>query len=159
MLHRYLPVASSSFKAVDKGWDAFVEMLPELKSVSIKTGIQADAGVGDDGVSIAEYAAFNEFGTSNIPERSFIRATADNERRKWSAALDKMITEVIKGNRSLDNGLGIVGQLTEQDIKRTIRNLSEPANAQSTIDTKGSSNPLIDTGIMLNSIRYIVEHN
>ena len=133
-------------------------MLPGLKDASIKTGIQTDAGE-NDGVSIAEYAAFNEFGTRTIPERSFIRSTADSERRKWNSALDKMLTEVIEGKRSLDNGLGIVGLLTERDIKRTIRNLSEPANAQTTIEIKGSSNPLIDTGTMLNSIRYIVEHN
>ena len=134
-------------------------MLPELKGAGIKTGIQTDAGVGDDGVSIAEYAAFNEFGTRTAPERSFIRSTADSERRKWNAALDKMLLEAIEGKRSLDSALGIVGQLTERDIKRTIRSLSEPANAQATIEIKGSSNPLIDTGTMLNSIRYVVEHN
>jgi hypothetical protein len=44
--------------------------------------------------------------------------------------------------------------VAQNDVRKAIRDLDSPPNAESTIKAKGSSNPLIDTGQMINSIRW-----
>lgn len=150
-------MSKSTFKDIDKGWKKALSAIADLKKVGVKTGLQSDAGVNNDNVSIVEYAAFNEFGTATIPARPFIASTADDKRVSWSAVMDKMVGEAVLGKVSVKYALEIVGQKMESDIKTKITTLREPKNADSTIALKGSSNPLIDTGTMRNSVRYLVE--
>jgi len=53
--------------------------------------------------------------------------------------------------------LSEVGEWMTAKTKAKIRGLKSPPNAASTIKRKKSSNPLIDTGQMINSIQH-VEH-
>ena len=94
-----------------------------------------------------------------ILARSFIRSTMDSRRefyqqqavREWNAILD--------GRKDMQTALATLGLLVQTDIQNTIRALQDPPNAPATIRAKGSDNPLIDTGVMLNSIRYAVKNN
>lgn len=108
------------------------------------------------GESIAQYAAENEFGTSKIPQRSFMRSTFDekiNEIEKivfqqFGLAIDDKITIQQAYDRI---GLAVTGMIQEKIVS-----LRSPPNARRTIELKGSSNPLIDFGQMLASIRHVV---
>jgi len=51
----------------------------------------------------------------------------------------------------------LLGDATKGRIQEFAIDLRDPPNAQSTVDAKGSSNPLVDTGQMIGSIDYKVK--
>jgi len=120
-------------------------------------------------VSILQVAAVNEFGSSDgrIPERSFLRSTISKNKDKYKE-LGVKITKKLVDNPSKSlykNLLGKLGLIAVQDVQKTIVELSEPENAESTQLKKGRSlgkgkkvdNPLIDTGQLRQSITYIID--
>lgn len=133
------------------------EVLKRVRDSAVSVGIHADAGVHDnaDGATVAQIGAYNEFGTETIPERSFLRSTMADKRAEYTRNINKIVKSALSGKRDARQGMGLLGRQAENDIKLTIRNLMTPPNAESTIRAKkGANNPLIDTGQMLNSIRW-----
>ena len=126
----------------------------------VKIGLPKDASPYPDGTSVIMVGLVNEFGSSDgkIPERSFLRAGISNNKAEflkiWKNKLAKAILiERVKPRKVL----GIIGQLAQAKVQEQIVEIKSPANAASTIDKKGSSNPLIDKGHMRQSIRYEVD--
>lgn len=107
-------------------------------------------------LSLAQIATVNEFGGGNVPERSFMRSTFDENRSKYQKRLERFLVQVIDGKIDLDRALGLMGTIVVRDVKVKIRDLRDPPNAPLTIKLKGSSNPLIDTGRMRQSIDFEV---
>ena len=68
-----------------------------------------------------------------------------------------MIPKVLSGEMTMQTLLEQMGNLAEGHVKQEITDLDTPPNAQSTIDRKGSSSPLIDTGALRQSIRYVID--
>ncbi len=50
--------------------------------------------------------------------------------------------------------LDTLGQMLSGKIKKYARDLSDPPNTSAASETKGSSNPLKDTGSMINGISW-----
>lgn len=163
----------------DMGYGRILKSIRELeKKPHVKVGYQASTGkkskkaaerVTVEGktitatflqekVTVLDVAIWNEFGTVNIPERSHIRLTYDQMKNKWFAENKKLMVRILKGRITVKEALEIVGLLIESDIKGKIQKTdsSWPPNAPSTIQKKKSSKPLIDTGQMLNSVRFLV---
>jgi hypothetical protein len=89
-----------------------------------------------------------------IPERSFLRAGYDtyiNDVMKHSDELLKLVTS---GKMTEDRFLDVIGQQLATKIKKYARDLSDPPNSNATTEAKGSSNPLVDTGGMINGITW-----
>ena len=160
-------MARSSLTVNDRKWQELKRRLPGVDKMAVTVGVQSDAGASQDGTPIAAYAAYNEFGTRGrtprrggwggpIPARPFLGSTVDEERNKWGRAADVAISEALTGRRTFEDGLGILGTMAQQDVQQTIVTLSSPPNSATTVDLKGSSNPLIDTGAMRQAIRYKV---
>ena len=109
----------------------------------------------EDGTPVAAVAAWNEFGTETIPERPFFRnALAESERsvgRILQAGLDTK--KMVVGERLA----GRVGAHVQGKIQDSITALKEPPNAPETVRRKGSSDPLLDTGTLRNSVAWEVE--
>lgn len=112
-----------------------------------------------DGLTIAQYAMYNEYGTGKIPERSFMRSTFDEKLGSIKTLMDRQWEKFIRGETTIFRALSRIGMEHETDVKQKIRDLKTPPNAPSTIAKKGSDNPLIDTGAMVNSVRYVVKAN
>ena len=144
-------------KDIDKGFKEAIKKLQALKSKTLQAGILANAGTNNEtGTLIAEYACANEFGTKNIPARSFIGTTCDEQSKKWDAQIDKIIDKVIEGSSAnVEQLIGLFGEQIIGDIKDTItyRDIL-PKLKEQTIKRKKSSKTLIDTGIMRNSINF-----
>ncbi|WP_212806132.1 hypothetical protein [Pseudomonas sp. Eqa60] len=66
------------------------------------------------------------------------------------------IQEGIEAGQSMDQILEAVGVVAEAAVKVYMTELRTPPNAASTIRQKGSSNPLIDTGAMRQSVTHKV---
>lgn len=109
------------------------------------------------GATVLQVAEWNEFGTDRIPSRSFIRAWFDENEASLRQDLTKLMQSVIRGARTPDQVLELLGLRCVGEIQQRIADGIPPANAPSTIARKGSSTPLIDTGILRSSISYRVE--
>lgn len=138
----------------DLGLRRFIRELQIARVTEVVIGVQE--GSVNDGQSIAEYAAYNEFGTENAPERSFMRSTFDSHVSDISADLERRYGQVQSGAMTVKTALGLVALRHQDQIKRTIDNHVPPPNSPFTIALKGSSHTLIDTSAMKNSIHYII---
>lgn len=68
-----------------------------------------------------------------------------------------IIKEGIEAGLNEDQILEQIGVSAEGAVKQYIRDLKDPPNAPSTIKKKGSDNPLIDTGAMMQSVTYKIQ--
>jgi hypothetical protein len=141
-------------KDIDRGLKKFKQELQKAQDVEVLIGIHEGDMNGDE--TIAEYAAANEFGTDDIPERSFMRETFDEEVADLNIDLREKFKLVQTGKMSTWQALGLVGLKHENQIKAKINSNIDPANSPETIARKKSSKTLIDTGAMLNSVRHVV---
>ena len=111
----------------------------------------------EDGTPVAAVAAWNEFGTETIPERPFFRRALAEAERGVSNILAKGIEPE---KMVVDERLaGRVGAYVAGQVMESISALKEPPNAPETIARKGSTNPLIDTGMMRASVGWSVEES
>ena len=122
-----------------------------------KIGILGSGEADEEGTTVIEYGSYNEFGTKDIPERSYIRSTVDERKRRIFGKAFNLQRDIFEGRMSITKALGIMGTLIKGNIVQKIVDLRSPANADSTIRAKGSSNPLIDSGRLRQSIDYEVE--
>ena len=106
--------------------------------------------------TVGAVAVYNEFGTERIPERSFVRWTADNKRPKWYRLSEQLRKPVIMGQAPVPKALGLMGVTMQGDIQERISSNVPPPNSPETIARKGSSITLIDTGQMRASVHYEV---
>lgn len=147
-------------KDTDKGFLAIKKALLSLKKKEIKVGIHEGAGENaKTGTLIVDYATANEYGTSKIPERSFMRSTYDEKQQEWNKAIEKIVDSVVEGGvGNIEQKISLVGEQVVNDIKEKISSNVPPPLSEATIRRKGSSKTLIDTGIMKTSITYKVEN-
>lgn len=92
-----------------------------------------------------------------IPERSFIRAGHDEYASGVLSDAEAVLPDVIAGTMSEDAYCRMVGELMASKIKKYAIDLKDPPNSGWTVQQKGSSNPLIDTGDMVGGITYEVD--
>lgn len=136
----------------DMGYKALMARLAGMYSVAVLVGVESDGGSPD----VVDYAAWNEFGTATIPERSFLRSTMDNNRAKYLRLQEEAVERMIDG-LSPRIAYGAIGLTAVADVRRTIQNHVPPPNAPSTIRRKGFDHPLIETGHLSDSIQFTVE--
>ena len=92
-----------------------------------------------------------------IPERSFIRTGHDTYIDEVMKKASQLLKQVAGGAMSSDQLLNSVGLMLSTKIKKFARDLSSPPNSGMTVQEKGSSNPLVDTGNMIEGITFEVE--
>lgn len=92
-----------------------------------------------------------------IPERAFLRNGYDQGKEKVIQSFESDLEDVLEGELDTDQFLTLVGLIMTSEIKDYATALDSPANHPFTIDRKGSSNPLVDTGDLIGAITYKVE--
>jgi hypothetical protein len=141
---------------IDHGWGALGQALQSLAGdPHVLVGVQgskAEASHGD-GVTTAQVASYNEFGTGHIPARSFIRATIDIHEHALQTLATKLGQGVLAGKLAAPQALGLLGEHALGLMITRIHDHIAPENAPSTIARKGSSTPLIaHSGLLKNSL-------
>lgn len=129
--------------------------LKKMTDMEIQVGFQGDQKY-EDGTSIAQVAAVNEFGASDIPERPFMRQSFENHEGELQAACDAAQRLVSSGG-SAEQALQQIGVIAKALVQDEIVNGGFAPNAESTIKKKGSEQPLIDTGTMRQSVNFVVK--
>lgn len=84
-----------------------------------------------------------------IPARPFFRTMVRENQSSWGPQL----ASVLKANDcDAAKALELMGEGMSGQLQDSIRNWSEPPNAPSTVRKKGFNKPLVDQGVMLNSV-------
>lgn len=128
--------------------------LKYLQSHAVKVGVLGNGSA--DGISVQDYAIFNEYGTSRIPSRPFFRLSvgtqkAQNEIKEY---LNTQIENVVSGELTGQGAYENLGIFVVQKIKKTIMSGNFAPLDPKTIKRKGQSTPLIDTHSLYHSINY-----
>ena len=130
--------------------------LKKFSQMEVAVGFQSGKVSEKDGTDICEIATYNEFGTSTIPSRPFLRDSVDKNRNQINAFFAAQIKAICNGQTDTETALKKVGIFHVGNVQQIIRNGDFKPNAPSTIRRKGSSHPLIDTGTMRRSVEYVV---
>lgn len=143
---------------IDRGYAHARRQLDTLKkSPEVAIGVMgSDAAKVRGSTTMVDIATSHEYGTEHIPERSFIRATVDQNRQKYLAIVKQLKNEVLLNDMPAATALGILGEKIKADIQQRITDGIDPALSQATIDAKKSSVPLIDTGQLRASLTWVV---
>lgn len=138
------------------GLDKLKKQLGALEKNAVAVGIHEDAGEHkeSEGATVSEVGMFNEYGTPTSPERSFMRSTLREKLKQYRIALVKIAKSAIDKPITAKTNMGKLGQMAANDIQNKIVSLRTPPNAESTIAKKKTTNPLIDTGQLINSIKW-----
>jgi hypothetical protein len=106
---------------------------------------------------VVEYATYNEFGTKDIPQRSFLRSTYDEQIGKWESQLENGIKGILNMDTNTSRVWDLLGVKAKGDVQNKLRSNISPQNAPSTIKAKGSGKTtLFNTGALLRAITYEV---
>lgn len=150
----------------DLGLNDILKEIRKFRKLELLVGIQEGSITSresrgyhsvDAGINIAQYAAENEFGTRETPQRSFMRSSFDENLNKLEDFIQLQYGKVIDGKIKARVAVGLVGQAMTGLIQRKIRAIVFPPNSKLTIARKGSSKPLIDFGFMIGAVRYVVK--
>ncbi len=141
-------------------YEAVLKRLADIK-MGVKAGVLAGATT-TDGKPVAQYAAFNEYGTKNIPPRPFLRQTSKDKMTSWQQILAHAVTGKAENMQAWTRALTLTGEAMKANIKESIQGGAFTPNAPGTIKAKQRKgkrepdHPLIDTGQMLAAISYEV---
>jgi len=127
----------------------------QYNEISARVGVLSSAG-SHGTMTLAEIAVVHEFGTSRIPQRSFLRSTLTEKRDDFIKFFSQLLKRVVEGGFGLDRVIGLVGQKMVAEVRKKISSGLgvPPPNAPSTIARKGSARTLVDTGRLVSSITY-----
>lgn len=128
---------------------------------SVDVGVFADAKT-PDGMQVAEYGAYNEFGSIVVkdrpPKRSFIRMPIEQKQDKIATYVSgKAKDHLEEGDvKAVFQDIGIAAESVIQEAFDTQGFGSWAPNAEYTIKHKGSSTPMIDDGTLRKAITHRV---
>ena len=117
----------------------------------VTVGVHEDDNARPDDTSInnATLGAIQHFGNDNIPPRPWLDVGVASGKAEY--------LEIIAENpNDPELALQQVGVTAVGYVQQYMTDLSEPPNAASTIKAKGSANPLIDTGLLRQSVTFTV---
>lgn len=145
-------------KTIRKGRPpGFDKTLKETQRLGILVGFFPEAHY-PDGTPVAYVAAIHEFGypQGNIPARSFFRPTVAQKQVEWGSQVAGAIRGALRGSVALPEAFELIGGQAAGDVSRTISKITEPPLAPETVRRKGSSKPLVDTGLLIQSVNHKV---
>lgn len=126
------------------------------KATELHTAEPSAEGVPPEPVTVAEIANKHEFGLG-VEERSWLRAWVDENQPMIRNDLRRAAMRIIEGKLTIQQAADLLGTKYVASIQIRISNGIAPANAPATIERKGSSTPLIDTGQFRSAITYLME--
>ena len=117
-------------------------------NASVRVGVLENATY-PDGTPVAMVAFWNEYGTRTSPVRAFFRTTVSEQKKNWVLSVQNLM----KMHNDPKKVMGLIGVHMQEQIVQSINTWSDPPNSAYTIAKKGSSKPLIETGVLMRSIK------
>lgn len=140
----------------------YAKALQEAQSKVVAVGLpmgKVGSKVYDDGETVISVGAQHEYGTNKVPQRSFLRLPFSVKNAEILTMTQRQFNQVFEKGRSVDKALGVLG-ITATNISKgafTTRGYGQWMDiSQRTKDKKGSTQVLIDTGILRGSITFVI---
>ena len=111
----------------------------------------------DGGLPVAQVAFWNEFGTNGkhpSPPRPFIANMVEDQKPTWATKLGAALR--FTGYR-VRPALEIMGADIKGHMVESINLLQDPPLSPYTIEKKGFAKPLIETGVMIRNVTWVVK--
>jgi hypothetical protein len=119
---------------------------------SVKVGLPKGSNDYPDGTSVVMVGAVHEFGSpsKSIPQRSFLRSTMKENRKKYLRFFASLSKKIIQGKMNKKKALNLIGLKVQSDVVQKITDIKSPELKSR------DGNPLVDTGHLRQSIIYKV---
>jgi hypothetical protein len=147
-------------KIKDNGYTNRVRAIASLDGkVKAKVGVQGNEASeqhdAESGMTVAALGAVHEFGLG-VPERSFIRAWFDENKKEIDAHLQAGATAVVAGKMTVYEAQEQFGEWAQSQIIARIGRGIGPPNSPATEARKGHGIQLVDTEKLLRAISHLV---
>ncbi len=136
-----------------------------LQATTVTIGWQGPTGAAPhpdaDGHTVAEVAAWQEYGTATAPARPGLAVTFERHRAELLVAARRFLADVVDGRKSRDEAEFALGELALEKLRHTIDAAREWArpNAVSTVRAKGHDQPLFDSGTYRGNASWAVRRD
>lgn len=117
-------------------------------NASVRVGVLENATY-PDGTPVAMVAFWNEYGTRTSPVRAFFRTTVSEQKKNWVLSVQNLM----KIHNDPKQVMGLIGEHMKEQIVQSINTWSDPPNSAYTIAKKGFDKPLVETGLLMRSIK------
>ena len=117
-------------------------------NASVRVGVLENATY-PDGTPVAMVAFWNEYGTRTSPVRAFFRTTVSEQKKNWVLSVQNLM----KIHNDPKQVMGLIGVHMQEQIVQSINTWSDPPNSAYTIAKKGFDKPLVETGVLMRSIK------
>lgn len=157
----------------DLGVGKLREDVATMQRQRVTVGYQGPSGAAQHpnaDASIAQVAAWQEFGTpgsddrtydkarGHIPSRPFVRTGLAKYKNEIAEAIKAAFRAVLDGSATVEQAQADVGERMVEAVQQTIldaRSWAKPL-AESTIERKGHDDPLIESGAVYDATSYAV---
>ena len=132
--------------------------IESLSGVVVSAGIQSSEGklqTEAADATLADVATWNHFGTQTIPARPWLEVAQDRNRRKWAGLAGRVVKPWREGDGLPE--LQVLSAVMVGDCQESLLDGAWTPNAEATIKAKGSDQPLVDTGRLVQSHRGAVD--
>ena len=131
-----------------------MKKLMEMSKKEVLVGY-ARGTTESDGTDLVDIAIANEYGTSTIPARPFMKQAVE-KLDNHNSQIGKIITNCLAKDGSVETALNQLGVIGKGYVQKEFVDGDFVPNAPTTIARKGSDRPLIDTGTLRQSVTYII---
>ncbi len=139
----------------DKGFNKLAAELGGMGTVTL--GVQGDDATKphpNSEWSVGELAYRHELGLG-VKERSWLRVWMDTNQQRMLAETRAAYQQVMAGRTTRKKAMAALGYKWVAELRKNIADGNiRPPLAQSTVDRKGHSIPLLETATLANSISY-----
>lgn len=154
---------SAKLKANHKLLQDYAKNLEQAKRSVVAVGLPVEkvGGIiyGDENLSVAQVGAFHEYWHGFNPVRSFLRVPFAIKAGEVNEFIARQFAQVLESGKSADKALNTVGifarNISVEAFETDGYGTWAPLQPE-TVAAKGSSAILIDTGILRNSITWVV---
>lgn len=149
-------MAAISYTGGKKLQSALADLKSRLgKAQTLEVGFMEGATY-PDGTSVPMVAAIQNFGApaAGIPPRPFFSNMVREKSPQWG---DDLAALLKASKYDANQAMNLMGEHIASELQDSINDTNSPPLAKATVDAKGFSKPLIDTGHMKNSVQYAVD--
>lgn len=124
----------------------------------VTVGVHDGAGRYANGARVEQVAAWMEFGTMHIPERSFIRSAINDDLPRINKWRTELLGKLVAGKATVEQAMDALGSRVQVLIQNRVRANVSPENSPEVQNLKRRLGlpvrTLMFTGLLLRSVAY-----
>lgn len=145
-----------TIRDIDAGWSHITESFSHFDGAGVEVGIFDEDGAHPNGNGrlISEIALDNELGTDDIPARPFMATTYSQHQERFADRAKKVFAAVLRRRMDMNAAMTALGAIQVTTVKKVINDWTTPPNSPATVAIKGRNDPLVDSRVMRDSVKF-----